>query len=183
MGELMKKWIEEEKERIDTFLEGWRANNYCLSWMNKPVIDCGTIYSHYEPNGSKYLGIPQCGTCRKSNSYGQYGCPRLNRGLTIREAYQYGIHEMERKDFEMREYLQGILPSGHAVIPPFYNYAQIFTILKSLRRAGIQVAKTDIEFDTPQYNSPTGQMDVNTARIYHFPIPGLDILEKDGIIS
>ena len=63
------------------------VDNYCGCISEVPLITGGTFYASYEPNGSKYAGIPQCGTCKKSNSYGTYGCPRLNAGLQTGQSF------------------------------------------------------------------------------------------------
>jgi hypothetical protein len=62
------------------------SQNYCEDERECPLVDEDTDYSFFMPNGSLYLNIPQCTECMRSNSYGQYGCPRLNKGLPIREA-------------------------------------------------------------------------------------------------
>ena len=60
------------------------TRSYCDDERQEPVVGPDTFYPDYRHNGSMYLGNPQCGTCKTSNSYGQYGCPRLNRHLPIR---------------------------------------------------------------------------------------------------
>lgn len=58
-------------------------DSYCDNTTENPVITSETFYQSYRRNGSKWAGVPQCHTCATSNSYGKYGCPRLNAGLPI----------------------------------------------------------------------------------------------------
>lgn len=60
--------------------------DYCHSNEKYPLIQKDvTLFTSFQNDGTVEQDTVLCSQCRKANSYGQYGCPRLNEDLPIRK--------------------------------------------------------------------------------------------------
>lgn len=76
--------------------------DFCESTEEKPVVSSETRYSHFKSNGTPadFLGDPRCAQCGKSNSSGEFGCPRKNKGLPLGGFLCLPVYADSRRDLE-----------------------------------------------------------------------------------